>query len=356
MTTAATGTAWGLEATYAVRLPDWVVPWQPASAPAPQLVALNAALAVELGLDPEHLASPAGVAELVGNAVPADATPVAQAYAGHQFGSFNPQLGDGRALLLGELVTADGRRRDLALKGSGATPFSRGADGKAVLGPVLREYLMGEAMHALGVPTTRALAATATGQGVVRQGVEPGAVLVRVAASHLRIGTFQFVATRGSHEDLRALADYAIQRHYPHLDIEGAPDEGARYLAFLAAVVAAQAELVASWMALGFIHGVMNTDNMTISGETIDFGPCAWLEGYDPRAVYSSIDTQGRYAYGNQPAIAPWNRPSRRDSPPPHRCASGARGRAGDGGGPGVLDGARCGIPRADAGQARAHR
>jgi len=294
--------AFAFDNSYARDLDGAFVPWQPAAAPSPRLVRLNHALAGELGLDAKALETPAGVAVLAGNALPDGAQPLAQAYAGHQFGSFSPQLGDGRALLLGEVVDRAGRRRDIAFKGSGRTPFSRGGDGKAALGPVLREYLMGEAMHALGVPTTRALAAVATGEPVFRESVLPGAVLTRVAASHLRVGTFEYFAARGDLAMLRRLAEYAIARHDPHL--EGRAD---RHLALLDAVSARQASLVAHWVSIGFIHGVMNTDNMTISGETIDYGPCAFLEAYDPAAVFSSIDTGGRYAFGHQPRIARWN-------------------------------------------------
>ena len=274
----------------------------PAGSPAPRLLRLNRNLAEELGLDADEMSSAAGLAMLAGNAVPALAQPLAQAYAGHQFGGFSPQLGDGRALLLGELVDRHGRRRDIALKGSGRTPFSRRGDGRAALGPVLREYLMGEAMHALGIPTTRALAAVATGATVQRAQILPGAILTRVAASHLRVGTFEYIAARGDEVLLRRLADYAITRH--DVALAGTP---APYLGLLQAVVERQASLVARWMGVGFIHGVMNTDNMTISGETIDYGPCAFMEHFDPNAVFSSIDTSGRYAYGNQPAIAQWN-------------------------------------------------
>ena len=269
---------------------------------APHLVRLNSDLAANLGLDPEELASPEGVEVLAGNRVPEGATPIALAYAGHQVGHFVPQLGDGRAILLGEIVGRDGLRRDIQLKGSGRTPFSRGADGRAALGPVLREYLISEAMAALGVPTTRALAAVATGQPVVRETALPGAVLTRVAASHIRVGTFQYIAAKGDIEVLRQLADYAIARHYP----EAATAEN-RYRALLDAVVARQADLVARWLLIGFIHGVMNTDNTSVSGETIDYGPCAFMDAYDPATVFSSIDHLGRYAYGNQPNIALWN-------------------------------------------------
>jgi uncharacterized protein YdiU (UPF0061 family) len=293
---------WRFDNSYARDLEGFYAAWQPSPVPEPALVLLNEQLALELDLDPAYLRSGAGVAELAGNAVPAGATPLAQAYAGHQFGQFNPVLGDGRALLLGELLDVEGRRRDVAFKGSGPTPFARRGDGKAVLGAVLREYLVAEAMHALGIPTTRALAAVATGELIRRERPEPGAVLTRVAASHLRVGTFELVRTRGTVEQLRQLADYAIARHYPAL--VGTPEP---YRGLLAAVVAAQAELIAAWMSVGFIHGVMNTDNMTISGETIDYGPCAFLDRYDERTVFSSIDSGGRYRFGNQPAIGAWN-------------------------------------------------
>ncbi len=288
--------------TYARELEGLYVPWQGAAVPKPEVVRLNAALAEELGLDPSVLRTTEGAALLAGSLAPEGATPLAQAYAGFQFGGFSPQLGDGRALLLGEVIDHAGRRRDIHLKGSGRTPFSRGGDGKAVLGPVLREYLIGEAMHALGIPTPRALAAVRTGEPVYREGPKPGAVLVRVAASHIRVGTFEFFAARQDDEKLIRLADYAIRRH--DSDLAGRED---RYLAFLHRVVARQAALIARWMHVGFVHGVMNTDNMTVSGETIDYGPCAFIDAYDPRAVFSSIDHQGRYAYGNQPAIAQWN-------------------------------------------------
>jgi uncharacterized protein YdiU (UPF0061 family) len=294
--------AFRFDNTYARELEGCFVPWQPAPAPAPRLLFLNRPLAAELGLDAAALDGPAGAALFAGNALPEGAQPIAQAYAGHQFGGFSPQLGDGRALLLGEHLDAAGRRSDIAFKGSGRTPFSRGGDGKAAIGPMLREVLIGEAMHALGIPTTRALAVVATGEGVFRDQPLPGAVLTRVAASHLRVGTFQYFAARGDLERLRRLADYAIARHDP--DLAADPD---RHLGLLRAVCARQARLIAQWMNVGFIHGVMNTDNMTLSGETIDYGPCAFLEAYDPGTVFSSIDHQGRYAYGNQPAIAQWN-------------------------------------------------
>jgi serine/tyrosine/threonine adenylyltransferase len=277
-------------------------PWPPAPVPAPRLVVLNESLATELGLDATTLSGPQGVALFAGNALPDGPPTVAQAYAGHQFGGYSPRLGDGRALLLGELVDVDGRRRDVQLKGSGPTPFARGGDGRAALGPMLREYVIGEAMHALGIPTTRALAVVSTGERVARDTLLPGAVLTRVAASHLRVGTFQFAAGHPDPSLLASLADHAIARHYPHLRDAEQP-----YVAFYDAVVDAQASLIARWMLVGFIHGVMNTDNMTISGETIDYGPCAFMDTFDPATVFSSIDYGGRYAYGNQPQIAMWN-------------------------------------------------
>ncbi len=288
--------------SYVRDLQGMYLPWQGADAPAPQVLRVNRALADELGLDADELSGPEGAAMLTGAKLPKGAASIAMAYAGHQFGGFSPQLGDGRALLVGEVLDRAGRRRDIHLKGSGQTPFSRGGDGKAVLGPVLREYLIGEAMHALGIPTTRALAASVTGETVMRDGPEQGAVLARVAASHLRVGTFEFFAARREVEKLRALADYAIARHCPAIG-----DGPGRHLDLFRAVRDAQAALVAQWVSVGFVHGVMNTDNMTISGETIDYGPCAFIDGYDPAAVFSSIDRKGRYAYGNQPNIAQWN-------------------------------------------------
>jgi serine/tyrosine/threonine adenylyltransferase len=287
--------------TYARDLPGTFVAQVPAKAPAPRLLRLNHALAAELGLDPARLEHEAAMI-FSGAVLPDGAQPIAQAYAGHQFGGFSPQLGDGRALLLGEVIDRNGQRRDIALKGSGLTPFSRGGDGRAAIGPVLREYLIGEAMHALRVPTTRALAAVATGEAVYREAPLPGAVLTRVAASHIRVGTFQFFAARGDTAQVNALADYTIARHYP--DVAGAAN---RYLALFDGVIARQCRLIAQWMGLGFIHGVMNTDNMTLSGETIDYGPCAFMEGYAPGTVFSSIDQTGRYAYANQPLILGWN-------------------------------------------------
>jgi serine/tyrosine/threonine adenylyltransferase len=285
------------------RLPDrFHARLPPRPVAAPKLVRLNATLAEMLGIDPDELASAEGVAVLAGNRVPQGAEQIALAYAGHQFGHFVPQLGDGRANLLGEVIGRDGVRRDIQLKGSGRTPFSRQGDGRAALGPVLREYLISEAMAALGVPTTRTLAAVTTGEPVRREAMLPGAVLTRVATSHLRVGTFQYFAARGDQEGVRLLADYAINRHYP----EAAEAENP-YRALLDGVIKRQAHLVAQWLLIGFIHGVMNTDNCSIAGETIDYGPCAFMDGYDPGAVFSSIDHQGRYAYGNQPRIALWN-------------------------------------------------
>jgi uncharacterized protein YdiU (UPF0061 family) len=291
-----------LENTFARDLEGLFLPWKAAPAPAPELLVLNEELATGLGLDAGWLRSPEGIGTLVGNVVPDGATPVAQAYAGHQFGNLSPRLGDGRALLVGELVDRDGHRRDLHLKGSGRTPFARGGDGRAAVGPMLREHVVGEAMHALGIPTTRALAVVATGEAVARETMLPGAVLARVAGSHLRVGTFQYAAASGDAGLLRRLADYAIARHHPE-----AADAENPYLALYERVVEAQASLLARWMLVGFVHGVMNTDNMTISGETIDYGPCAFLDAFDPATVFSSIDEGGRYAYGNQPRIAQWN-------------------------------------------------
>jgi uncharacterized protein YdiU (UPF0061 family) len=285
------------------RLPDRFRARQdPTPVAAPRLLKLNTALAERLGLDPAALATPEGAAILGGNRVPEGAEPIATAYAGHQFGNFVPQLGDGRAILLGEVVAPDGVRFDIQLKGSGRTPFSRGGDGRAAIGPVLREYLVSEAMAALGVPTTRALAAVATGQPVRRETMLPGAVLTRVASSHIRVGTFAFFAARGDVEGVRILADHAIARHDP--SVADAPNP---YRAFLDGVIARQGALVARWMGIGFIHGVMNTDNTSVSGETIDYGPCAFMDAYDPATVFSSIDQLGRYAYGNQPRIMQWN-------------------------------------------------
>ncbi len=277
-------------------------PWRGTSVPAPELLMLNEDLAAELGIDTGALRSPEGVAVLTGNVMAEGADPIAQAYSGHQFGGFSPRLGDGRALLLGEVLDIHGRRRDLHLKGSGRTPFARRGDGKAAIGPMLREFVIGEAMHSLGIPTARALAVVATGEQVVRETMLPGAVLTRVAASHIRVGTFEYAAARRDPDLLRRLTDYAIARHYP----DAAETENP-YLAFFEAVVDAQASLVARWMLVGFIHGVMNTDNMAISGETIDYGPCAFMDAFDAATVFSSIDHAGRYAFGNQPHIAQWN-------------------------------------------------
>ena len=290
-----------LDASYARELEPLVLPWKGAAAPAPRLLVLNEDLAAELGVDAAALRTDEGVDVLVGRTPPEGATTVALAYAGHQFGNYSPRLGDGRALLLGELTDTAGHRRDLHLKGSGRTPFSRGGDGFAAVGPMLREYLVGEAMHALGIPTTRALAVVATGADIARETMLPGAVLARVASSHLRVGTFQYAG----HQDpelTRRVADYAIARHHPE-----ARDARSPYLALFEAVVEAQASLLAQWMLVGFIHGVMNTDNMTISGETIDYGPCAFMDAFDVNTVFSSIDHGGRYAYGNQPRAAAWN-------------------------------------------------
>ena len=296
--TGATPPAIPFDNSYA-RLPGTMhVGVRPTPVEAPALIKVNEALARELGIDPAALTP----AMAVGNELAAGATPIAQAYAGHQFGNFVPQLGDGRAILLGEVVDRHGRRRDIQLKGAGQTPFSRRGDGRAALGPVLREYLVSEAMHALGIPTTRALMAATTGEKVYRETVLPGAVLTRVAASHIRVGTFQFFAVRRDLDSLEALIGHVIQRHYPEL--EGAPNPA---LGLLDRVMEAQAALVARWVQAGFIHGVMNTDNTSIAGETIDYGPCAFMDTYDPATVFSSIDEFGRYAYANQAPIAQWN-------------------------------------------------
>ncbi len=285
------------------RLPDrFFARLAPSPVPAPRLVRLNHALARDLGLDPERLSSPEGVEILAGNRVPDGAAPLAMVYAGHQFGSWVPQLGDGRAILLGEVIDRQGIRRDIQLKGAGRTPFSRMGDGRAVLGPVLREYVVSEAMAALGVPTTRALAAVTTGERIARERLFPGAVLTRVARSHVRVGTFQLFFARRDMEAVRLLADHVVARHYPEAARSDRP-----YRALLDAVIARQAELVARWLLIGFIHGVMNTDNMSIAGETINYGPCAFMDSYHPGTAYSSIDHGGRYAYGNQPPIAQWN-------------------------------------------------
>jgi len=290
------------ENTYA-RLPDrFYARVVPTPVRAPRLIRVNTELALNLGLDPDWLAGPEGLEVLAGRVVPEAAEPIAMAYAGHQFGHFVPQLGDGRAILLGEVIDQQGVRRDVQLKGSGRTPFSRGGDGRAALGPVLREYVVSEAMAALGIPTTRSLAAVVTGETVARETPLPGAVLTRVATSHVRIGTFQFFAARGDLEGLRLLADHVISRHYPEAAHADRP-----YRSLLELVIERQAELIARWLLVGFIHGVMNTDNMSIAGETIDYGPCAFMDEYHPAKVFSSIDQLGRYAYANQPQIATWN-------------------------------------------------
>jgi uncharacterized protein YdiU (UPF0061 family) len=295
-------TAFPFDNSYA-RLPSrFYARLAPSPVAAPRLVRLNQPLAETLGLDIDFLRSETGVAILAGNSVPSGAEPLAMAYAGHQFGNWVPQLGDGRAVLLGEIVDRTGTRRDIQLKGAGRTPFSRMGDGRAVLGPVLREYIVSEAMAALGIPTTRSLAAVMTGERVIRDAVKPGAVLTRVASSHVRIGTFEFFANGGDADGVRALADYVIARHDPEAAGAAQP-----YRALLDAVIARTAALVAQWMTVGFIHGVMNTDNMSIAGETIDYGPCAFMDTYHPGTVYSSIDHQGRYAFANQPRIAHWN-------------------------------------------------
>jgi uncharacterized protein YdiU (UPF0061 family) len=288
--------------TYAALPERFYVRMPPSPVAQPRLIRVNRPLADLLGLDADWLESPAGVAMLAGNAVPDGAAPLAAAYAGHQFGGFSPQLGDGRAILLGEVVGRDGVRRDIQLKGSGPTPFSRMGDGRAVLGPVLREYIVGEAMAALGIPTTRALAAVTTGETVLRNAPLPGAVLTRVAQSHIRVGTFEYFAVRRDHDALRALTAFTLARHYPER-----ADAGNPALALLQGVMARQARLIAQWQLVGFIHGVMNTDNMALSGETIDYGPCAFMDSFHPATVFSSIDHTGRYAYANQPRIAQWN-------------------------------------------------
>ena len=290
------------ENTYTALPANFFARVAPTPVASPRLIKLNRPLAVQLGLDPDRLSSPEGIEILAGKSVPDGADPIAMAYAGHQFGHFVPQLGDGRAILLGEVIDADGVRCDIQLKGSGPTPFSRRGDGRAALGPVLREYIISEAMAALGIPTTRSLAAVVTGESVVRETLLPGAVLTRVAASHIRVGTFQYFAARGDTDGVRRLADHVIGRHYPQLAGAERP-----YHALLEAVTGRQADLIARWLLVGFIHGVMNTDNSSISGETIDYGPCAFMDQYDPAQVFSSIDEQGRYAYANQPRIALWN-------------------------------------------------
>jgi uncharacterized protein YdiU (UPF0061 family) len=298
----ATRSLFAFDDSFVRELEGLYVPWRAAAFGERRLLALNEELAGELGVDPDALRAGDGVDVLCGHVVPDGAVPVAQAYAGHQFGVYSPRLGDGRALLVGEVLDARGGRRDLHLKGSGRTPFARGGDGKAVVGPMLREYVMGEAMHALGIPTSRALAVVATGEDVRRETVLPGAVLARVAASHIRVGTFQYAAMTGGPPLVQRLADYSIRRHHP-----GAAEADNPYLAFYERVIDAQASLVAQWMLVGFVHGVMNSDNMAISGETIDYGPCAFMDAFDPATVFSSIDRGGRYAYGNQSHVAAWN-------------------------------------------------
>lgn len=296
-----TETGWNLDNSYA-RLPksffSRILPTPVAS---PELIMFNDSLATSLGLNKEVLQGEKGVAVFSGNEIPEEAFPLAQAYAGHQFGHLT-MLGDGRAVLLGEQITPEDGRFDIQLKGSGSTPYSRGGDGRATLGPMLREYIISEAMHALGIPTTRSLAVVTTGELVIRETDLPGAVLTRVASSHIRVGTFQYASKLNPNEDLKALADYTLKRHFPE-----AADTDNRYLSLLQEVIKRQAALIAKWQLVGFIHGVMNTDNMAISGETIDYGPCAFMDVYHPETVFSSIDTQGRYAYGNQPYIAGWN-------------------------------------------------
>lgn len=292
---------WNFDNSYA-RLPDSLFSkLDPNPVRSPKLIIVNDRLAESLGLNAQALQSQEGIAAIAGNKVPEGALPLAQAYAGHQFGHFT-MLGDGRALLLGEQITPEGVRVDIQLKGSGLTPYSRGGDGRAALGPMLREYIISEAMHALGIPTTRSLAVVTTGESVIRESELTGAILTRVAASHLRVGTFQYAAQWGTEQDLQALADYTWQRHFSDADA----GEN-RYLSLLREVIQRQAGLIAQWQLVGFIHGVMNTDNMALSGETIDYGPCAFMDTYDPATVFSSIDRQGRYAYGNQPYIAAWN-------------------------------------------------
>lgn len=298
---AVTQAGWNLDNSYALLPEVFFTRLNPTPVRTPELIIFNDPLAAFLGLNFRELQSAAGVEMLAGNRIPEGALPLAQAYAGHQFGHFT-LLGDGRALLLGEQITPRGERFDIQLKGSGKTPYSRRGDGRAALGPMLREYIISEAMHGLGIATTRSLAVVTTGETIIRQTEQPGAVLTRVAASHLRVGTFQYAATRGTGEELRALADYALQRHFPDL-----ADSSERYLLLLKEVVQRQAVLIAKWQLAGFVHGVMNTDNMAISGETIDYGPCAFMDVYDPATVFSSIDEQGRYAYGNQPYFAAWN-------------------------------------------------
>jgi uncharacterized protein YdiU (UPF0061 family) len=292
---------WNLDNSYAQLPQPFFTSQSAVPVESPKLIIFNRLLASSLGLNVESLDSDEGAQIFAGNLIPEGAEPLAQAYAGHQFGNFN-MLGDGRALLLGEQITPQGERVDIQLKGSGRTPYSRGGDGRAAVGPMLREYIISEAMYALGIPTTRSLAVVSTGENIIRETERPGAILTRVASSHIRVATFQYAARWGAIDDLRALADYTLHRHFP--DVAQAEN---RYLLLLQEVIKRQAALVAQWQRVGFIHGVMNTDNMAISGETIDYGPCAFMDAYDPSTVFSSIDTQGRYAYGNQPYIAGWN-------------------------------------------------
>ncbi|AET69138.1 hypothetical protein Desor_3660 [Desulfosporosinus orientis DSM 765] len=298
---ASSETGWNLDNSYAQLPGSFFTRLKPTAVPSPKLIIFNEPLAVSLGLNVLELQSQEGITVLAGNRVPEGSLPLAQAYAGHQFGHFT-MLGDGRALLIGEQITPCSERVDIQLKGSGRTPYSRRGDGRATLGPMLREYIISEAMSALGIPTTRSLAVVTTGESVFRETELPGAILTRVAASHLRVGTFQYVSNWCSIEELRVLADYTLNRHFP--DIEDVENP---YLLLLKEVVRRQAKLIAKWQLVGFVHGVMNTDNMALSGETIDYGPCAFMDTYDPDTVFSSIDVQGRYAYGNQPYIAGWN-------------------------------------------------
>lgn len=292
---------WNLDNSYTTLPQSFYTEIPPTPVSSPELVKLNHSLAISLGFNPEELKKEVEIAVFAGNALPEGAHPLAQAYAGHQFGHFN-MLGDGRALLIGEQITPSGKRFDIQLKGSGPTPYSRRGDGRAALGPMLREYIISEAMYALDIPTTRSLAVVTTGEPTYRETKLPGAILTRVASSHIRVGTFQYAAARGSIEDLQSLADYTINRHYPEIEAHEN-----RYTALLQEVIKKQASLIAKWQLVGFIHGVMNTDNITISGETIDYGPCAFMDNYDQGTVFSSIDTQGRYAYGNQPYMAAWD-------------------------------------------------
>lgn len=292
---------WNFDNSYA-RLPErFYTKQDPKPVSLPKLVILNKSLAESLGLDINLLQGQEGAEVFAGNRIPEGAIPLAQAYAGHQFGHFT-MLGDGRALLLGEQITPQGERFDIQLKGSGRTPYSRGGDGRAALGPMLREYIISEAMHGLAIPTTRSLGVVTTGESILRETVLPGAILTRVASSHIRVGTFQYVSAYGSIEELKVLAEYTIQRHFPDI-----VSDKNRFPLFLELVIVKQAKLIAKWQLVGFIHGVMNTDNVSICGESIDFGPCAFMDTYNPQTVFSSIDSYGRYSYGNQPQIAGWN-------------------------------------------------